>query len=192
MLLKDCAGADRATIILLKADLRRAGRIRYTGRTHDANKLVHIMPLYTAFVCGHVDYFREMYGYELRRDTPGQKAHIFGPFRDKWLPQALRELRAEENKVKVDDVEENQRLRKNVPCIQGVVGWEWAPGPLRVGDGRPRVGERKWGFSGLGNKSGASQGSGTKKGLSGMRRTCQGCDEDEGRARVRLARRSAE
>ena len=33
MLLKDCAGADRATIILLKADLRRAGRIRYTGRT---------------------------------------------------------------------------------------------------------------------------------------------------------------
>ena len=32
MLLKDCAGADRATIILLKADLRRAGRIRYTGR----------------------------------------------------------------------------------------------------------------------------------------------------------------
>ena len=78
MLLKDCAGADRATIILLKADLRRAGRIRYTGRTHDANKLVHIMPLYTAFVCGHVDYFREMYGYELRRDTPGQKAHIFG------------------------------------------------------------------------------------------------------------------
>ena len=49
MLLKDCAGADRATIILLKAHLRRAGRIRYTGRTHDANKLVHIMPL-----CTHV------------------------------------------------------------------------------------------------------------------------------------------
>ena len=110
MLLKDCAGADRATIILLKADLRRAGRIRYTGRTHDANKLVHIMPLYTAFVCGHVDYFREMYGYELRKNTPGQKAHIFGPFRDKWLPQALRELRAEENKVKVDDVEETTFL----------------------------------------------------------------------------------
>ena len=142
MLLKDCAGADRATIILLKADLRRAGRIRYTGRTHDANKLVHIMPLYTAFVCGHVDYFREMYGYELRRDTPGQKAHIFGPFRDKWLPQALRELRAEENKVKVDDVEEttylykkNQRLRKNVPCIQGVVGWEWDGGEEGTGVG---------------------------------------------------------
>ena len=95
MLLKDCAGADRATIILLKAHLRRAGRIRYTGRTHDANKLVHIMPLYTAFVCEHVDYFREMYGYKLRKNTPGQKAHIFGPFRDKWLPQALRELRAD-------------------------------------------------------------------------------------------------
>jgi hypothetical protein len=33
MLLKAlCGAADRATIILLKADLRRAGRIRYTGR----------------------------------------------------------------------------------------------------------------------------------------------------------------
>ena len=87
MLLKDCAGADRATIILLKADLRRAGRIRYTGRTHDANKLVHIMPLYIAFVCGHVDYFREMYGYELRRDSPGQKAQGGGQGAERraWL-----------------------------------------------------------------------------------------------------------
>ena len=50
------------------------------------------------------------------------------------LPPRVRELRAEENKVKVDDVEENQRLRKNVPCIQGVVGWEWG-GEEGTGDG---------------------------------------------------------
>jgi hypothetical protein len=141
MLLQDCAGSDRVTIMLLKAFLRRVGRIRYTGRTNDANKLVHIMPLYTAFVCEYVDYFREMYGYKLRKNAPGQKAHIFGPFRDKWLPQALRELRAEENKVKVEDVEEttyqckkHQRLRKNVPCIQGVVGWAWGGEEGTAGD----------------------------------------------------------
>ena len=119
MLLKDCAGADRATILLLKAFLRRAGSLRYTGRVRDANKLVHILPLYTAFVLAHVEYMREMYGYELRRATPGQKARIFAPFRDSWLPQALRELRAEANKVAVDQIEptaylykKNQRLRK--------------------------------------------------------------------------------
>ena len=66
--------------------------------------------------------------------------------------------------MKVDDVEENQRLRKNVPCIQGVVGWEWAPGPLRVGDGRPRVGERKWASQGWGTKVGLHR-VGTKRGL---------------------------
>ena len=146
MLLKDCVGADRVTIILLKAHLRRAGSLRYTGRARDANKLVHIMPLYTAFVLAHVEYMREMYGYELRRATPGQKARIFAPFRDSWLPQALRELRAEANKVAVDQIEptaylykKNQRLRKgdakDSPCIQGVVGWEWAEAPATPAHG---------------------------------------------------------
>ena len=146
MLLKDCAGADRATILLLKAHLRRSGSLRYTGRVRDANKLVHILPLYTAFVLAHVEYMREMYGYELRRATPGQKARIFAPFRDSWLPQALRELRAEANKVAVDQIEptaylykKNQRLRKggakDSPCIQGVVGWEWAEAPATPAHG---------------------------------------------------------
>ena len=122
----------RLLMARVKAHLRRAGRIRYTGRTHDANKLVHIMPLYTAFVCEHVDYFREMYGYEQRRATPGQKGRIFAPFRDTWLPRALRELRAELSGVPVDKVDatayllkRNQRLNKNAPCMQAIVGWEW-------------------------------------------------------------------
>ena len=43
--------------------------------------------------------------------------------------------------MKVDDVEEtthlykkNQRLCKNVPCIQGVVGWEWGGDGGTAGD----------------------------------------------------------
>ena len=44
-----------------------------------------------------------------------------------------------------------------------------APGPLRVGDGRPRVGERKWASQGWGTKVGLHR-VGTKRGLSGLRR----------------------
>ena len=44
-----------------------------------------------------------------------------------------------------------------------------ALGPLRVGDGRPRVGERKWASQGWGTKVGLHR-VGTKRGLSGLRR----------------------
>ena len=37
--------------------------------------------------------------YEVRRGAPGNKAGIFALFRDVWLPRALREMRAENEKV---------------------------------------------------------------------------------------------
>ena len=131
--LQDTTG--RATIILLKAHLRCAmPALRYTGRVRDANKLAHVKPIFVSFVCTHLDYMREAYGYEMRRGArePGQKAPIFAAFRDAWLPQALREIRAEMEALPVEEVEEttylykrNQNLaRTHEPCITGIVGWE--------------------------------------------------------------------
>ena len=134
MLLQDCAGSDRVTIMLLKAFLRRVGRIRYTGRSRDANRLARIQPLYISFVLAHLAYLRDTYGYRMTpgKTVPGVKACIFAPFRDTWLPRALRELRAELSGVPVDKVDatayllkRNQRLNKNAPCMQAIVGWEW-------------------------------------------------------------------
>jgi hypothetical protein len=49
------------------------------------------MPVFISFVLANLEYFREAHGYTLRRNRtiPGQKAHIFAPFRDAWFPQAL-------------------------------------------------------------------------------------------------------
>jgi adenosine/AMP kinase len=134
-LLKDFDGL--ATIVLLKAHLQRRKLVRWTGRDRDANKLAHIKPLFVSFVCAHLDYMREAYGYKMRRGAkePGQKAQIFAAFRDVWLPRALREMRAEVEDVAVEEVEEttylhkrNQALTKREPCITGVVGWELSSG----------------------------------------------------------------
>ena len=127
---------DAATIRLLKAHLRATARLVYTGKTTDANTLLRIKPLFVSFVCAHLDYMRDAFGYKLRRTTPGQKAAIFAPFRDVWLPRALREMRAEDEGKPADDVEEtryrhkrNQGLSRHgqptgEPCVQAVLGWQ--------------------------------------------------------------------
>ena len=87
-----------------------------------------------SFVLAHLGFFKETHGYTLHRDCkkPGQKAHIWPAFRDVWLPEALRSIRAEDAGVPIDAIPEttyrykhNQVLGKSgEPCIQGVVGWE--------------------------------------------------------------------
>ena len=119
---------------LLKAHIRTATQIRYTGRQHGVNELLHIRPLYQAFVLANLDFFKTNYGYKLRpgHDKPGQKARIFSAFRDAWLPNALREIRAEDAGVHVDSIPETEyTYKKNQAlsntgerCIQGVRGWE--------------------------------------------------------------------
>ena len=107
---------DRVTIILLKRHLRSVkgtpDELVYTGKTTDANSLARLMPVFISFVLANLEYFREAHGYALRRNRtiPGQKAHIFAPFRDAWFPHALREIRAEDLGVPLDDVEETQYL----------------------------------------------------------------------------------
>ena len=129
---RDAWRAHRVATVLLKAHLRRCDSIQWTGRKRDANKLLRILTIYKAFVVTHAAFMREAYGYEVRRGAPGNKAGIFALFRDVWLPRALREMRAENEKVDVDAVEptaylvkRNQALRETKePCIQTVVGWE--------------------------------------------------------------------
>ena len=117
----------RYTIDLLKAHVRSLGYVQYTGIQHDPNKMLHIKGIYVSFVCAHLDYFCKNYGYTLRRAEPGQKAKIFAPFRDEWLPVALREIRAEDTGKPVSQIEEttykykkNQLLSTKQGCIQGV------------------------------------------------------------------------
>ena len=131
-----------ATIDLLKSHIRTLGWVQYTGREHDANKMLGIMPVYVSFVRAHLEYFEKQYGYKIRRgcDAPGQKAKIFAPFRDVWLPMALRAIRAEDLNVPVSEVEETAFLYKKnqllstskKPCIHAIVGWvdtRRSPGP---------------------------------------------------------------
>ena len=134
-LLLDAASHD-TTINLLKDHLRRTAPIRYTGRLHDSNRLARIQPLYISFVLAHLPYLHDTYGYRMTpgKTVPGVKACIFGPFRDIWLPHALRELRAESLGVPVDKVDttaylvkRNQRLNNNAPCMQAIIGWEFTP-----------------------------------------------------------------
>ena len=130
---------DKVTRILLKQHLRAANEIVYTGKTTDSNSLLHLKPLYVTFVLANLPYFREAYGYQLRRGRtePGQKAHIWAHFRDDWLPQVLRELRAEDEGKPLDEIPETQyKYKRNqtisfkgqpttMPCVQAVIGWQW-------------------------------------------------------------------
>ena len=126
------AASHRATINLLKDHLRTAP-IRYTGHNRDANRLAHIQPLYVSFVLAHLPYLYDTYGYRMTpgKAVPGVKARVFAPFRDTWLPRALRELRAASSGVPVDQVDataylvkRNQQLNSDAPCVQAIVGWE--------------------------------------------------------------------
>ena len=134
---------NRVTVILLKRHLRSLkgtpDELVYTGKTTDANKLARLMPVFISFVLANLEYFREAHGYALcrNRTIPGQKAHIFAPFRDAWFPHALREMRAEDLGVPLDDVEETQYLYKKnqtlsrhgqsmaIPCVSAVQGWQF-------------------------------------------------------------------
>ena len=71
------------------------GKIVYTGRRTNANKMARILPLFQGFVQDNAGYFKERYGYNPRGEKPGQLSKLYAPFRDVILPQALAELLAE-------------------------------------------------------------------------------------------------
>ena len=63
---------------LLHAHLASKNLVTYTGRSADANKLAHILPIFQSFVLAHEPFMKTSFGYVKRADQPGQKARIFG------------------------------------------------------------------------------------------------------------------
>ena len=121
------------TIALLTSHLTAHPLVKYTGRKTGANEMAQIMPLFTSFVTHHLAHFKELYNYEISPQCtkPGSKTHFFGRFRDVWLPEALRQLRAEAEHVDVESIEptvylykKNQNLNSDEPCVQAIQGWE--------------------------------------------------------------------
>ena len=102
--------------------------------------------VFESFVLAHLEFLRDTFGYKLRATKPGQKARIFAPFRDVWLPRALRRLHAERRGVSIKSVPRtrylykcNQTLKKtHAPCMNAIVGWELC----KAGDEGGNEGER--------------------------------------------------
>ena len=69
------------------------GRVRYTGRTKNANRMAKILPLFQGFVRDNAEFFRINFGYKWRGSNPGQLSPIYPLFRDHICLQALTKIR---------------------------------------------------------------------------------------------------
>ena len=65
------------------------GKLVFTGRTKNANKLARILPLFQRFVDDHASFFVDNFNY-IPHGKAGQRGSIFALFRDDILPTALR------------------------------------------------------------------------------------------------------
>ena len=107
------------------------GRLIWTGRETNANKMTRILPLFQGFVLAHADFFSEHYGYTHRGRAPGQLAPVYALFRDRILLQALTEIRNElMESMGQDTLPPLQYIMKRTARQNGVVtpravlGWE--------------------------------------------------------------------
>ena len=108
------------------------GKLVFTGRTKNANKLARILPLFQRFVDDHASFFVDNFNY-IPHGKAGARGSIFALFRDDILPTALR---MEHVRSDVEgDLSTNQshtRLMKRVRRNNGQVsarsiqGWEMA------------------------------------------------------------------
>ena len=84
---------ERQAIDLFKGWCK--GKIRYSGRSKNANKMAKILPLYQGFVRDTADFWSLHYRYSMRGAKPGPLSPMYPLFRDRILLQALTEVRAE-------------------------------------------------------------------------------------------------
>ena len=111
---------ERETIELLKSWCQ--GKIRYTGRSSNANKMAKVLPLYQAFVRDHQDFCASKFGYAFRGSNPGPLAKIYPLFRDRILPQSLAEMRDGEPPKFV--MKHTPRVRDGRATPRAISGWE--------------------------------------------------------------------
>ena len=123
---------DREQIQLFKLWAR--DKVRYTGRTKNANKMLRILPLFQGFVLAHADFFAQEYDYVHRGASPGQLSPAYSIFRDRILLVALAEIRTEFMEYMGHDTDALEPLRyvmkhttrtDGLTCSpRGVLGWE--------------------------------------------------------------------
>ena len=109
------------------------GKIRYTGRQTNANKMLKILPVFVAFVKDTAEFWEENFGYRMKPGrNPGQLATIYPIFRDDVLLQALNEIcemHAQKAGVSADSFIPAHYDFKNPPRKNGqatpraIVGW---------------------------------------------------------------------
>ena len=109
-------------------------KVRYTGRTKNANKMLRILPLFQGFVLAHADFFVQEYAYVHRGEAPGQLSPVYSIFRDRILIVALTEIRTEFMECMGHDTDAIEPLRyimkrttrtDGVTCSpRAVLGWE--------------------------------------------------------------------
>ena len=122
---------EREAIDLFKAWCR--GKVRYSGRTKNANKMARILPLYQGFVCDTAEFWAIHYHYSMRGSKPGPLSPMYALFRDRILLQALTEIRAEiAVKTGVDPVnlpplryvmKRSPRVRDGQPTPRAIYEW---------------------------------------------------------------------
>ena len=120
---------ERIIIDLFKTWVR--GKVTYTGRTKNANKMLRVLPLFQGFVRAHTEFFKE-HGYEHRGRAPGQLAPFYALFRDRVLLQALTELRDDLMRSMGQDTDlpplryimKRTLRRDGVLTPRAVCGWE--------------------------------------------------------------------
>ena len=123
---------DRELIELFKVWAR--DKVRYTGRTRNANKMLRILPLFQGFVLAHADFFVQEYAYVHRGEAPGPLSRVYAIFRDRILRVALTEIRTEFMESMGQDTDALEPLRyvmKRTTRTDGitcsphcVLGWE--------------------------------------------------------------------
>ena len=121
----------REAIDLFKVWCR--GKVRYNGRTKNANKMARILPLYQGFVRDTADFWATHYHYSMRGAKPGPLSPMYALFRDRILLQALTEIRAElAAKTGVDPVnlpplryvmKRSPRIRDGQPTPRAIYEW---------------------------------------------------------------------
>ena len=118
------------TMIAFKNFIRQTRMIRFEGETTQ-NGSARILPLFQQFVLAHAELFKRVHHYTAPINAlPGQKGRVYAYFRDNVLRQALRELRAEDEGVSVEETEpiefyykENMALSNGEVAPRAIVGW---------------------------------------------------------------------
>ena len=106
-------------VALFRAYSKR--KLKFTGRSKNANKCARILPLFQGFVEKHASFFVDKYNYKPTGKLAGAKGSVFALFRDQILPVTLRMLHVRSDTEQLSAIQSQRRLMKRVRRNNGVV-----------------------------------------------------------------------